>query len=204
MTTKVALVRLGKREQTKARNRAVILAAARKVFAHMGKDQATVRDVVAAANLSVGAFYAYFRDKEDVFAAVVREVESEVVRRFREVRRDTVSSRDDRIFRAFLLCFDFAAEEPQYFAVAQRHLFASPADAGFGRSISIFRDELAPTLASDKRSVWEGEAMGAFAVGAMMGVANRVSLGLLAPQTAARQCTEWIGHLLDLLDRPAR
>src|SRR2546426_11957709 len=39
---------LGKREQTKARNRAVILAAARKVFGALGYEATTVRDIIRA------------------------------------------------------------------------------------------------------------------------------------------------------------
>src|SRR5436305_11785475 len=64
---------LGKREQTKARNRAVILAAARKIFGELGYDATTVRDVIRATDLSVGTFYEYFRDKEEVFAAVAED-----------------------------------------------------------------------------------------------------------------------------------
>ena len=57
----------GKREQTKAANRAAILEAARAVFNDMGYDAATVRDIIRRTGLSVGAFYNYYRSKEEVY-----------------------------------------------------------------------------------------------------------------------------------------
>lgn len=67
----------GRREQVKARNRAAILAAARETFSELGYEAASVRDIVRRTGLSVGAFYNYFRSKEEVFAAA-----DESVRRF--------------------------------------------------------------------------------------------------------------------------
>ena len=50
----------GKREQTKAHNRAAILVAAREVFAELGYDAAGVRDVIRRTELASGTFYNYF------------------------------------------------------------------------------------------------------------------------------------------------
>src|SRR5579871_2143593 len=60
----------GKREQTKAANRRAILDAARQVFAEIGFEAATVRDIIRRTNLSVGAFYNYFRSKDEVYDAL--------------------------------------------------------------------------------------------------------------------------------------
>ena len=60
----------GKREETKAQNRAVILDAARRVFAEMGFAAATVRDIIRATPLASGTFYNYFKSKEEVFQAI--------------------------------------------------------------------------------------------------------------------------------------
>ena len=49
-----AAVAGGKREQTKAHNRAAILAAAREVFAELGYDAAGVRDVIRRTELASG------------------------------------------------------------------------------------------------------------------------------------------------------
>jgi len=52
---------IGKREKTKAANRQAILAAARRVFAQLGYEAATVRDIIRGTALASGTFYNYFR-----------------------------------------------------------------------------------------------------------------------------------------------
>jgi AcrR family transcriptional regulator len=71
----------GKREQTKVANRQAILEAAREVFGEMGFEAATVRDIIRRTNLSVGAFYNYYRSKEEVFDALA----DDGARRFRPI-----------------------------------------------------------------------------------------------------------------------
>ena len=61
---------VGKRERTKVANRQAILAAARRVFAQLGYDAATVRDIIRGTELASGTFYNYFRSQEEVFEAL--------------------------------------------------------------------------------------------------------------------------------------
>jgi len=68
--SEVAYLNPGKREQTKLANRQAILDAAREVFREMGFEAATVRDIIRRTGLSVGAFYNYYRSKEEVVAAL--------------------------------------------------------------------------------------------------------------------------------------
>ena len=49
----------GRREQTKAANRAAILEAALEVFGELGYDAASVRDVIRRTDLASGTFYNY-------------------------------------------------------------------------------------------------------------------------------------------------
>ncbi len=60
-----------KTERKKTARRARLLAAARRLFARQGYHATTVPQVVEQARSSVGSFYFYFRDKEDVFGAVL-------------------------------------------------------------------------------------------------------------------------------------
>lgn len=73
----------GRRERNKAANRLTILDAAREVFGELGYEAATVRDIVRRTDLSVGAFYNYFRSKEDVYEAL----SDDGARRFRPILR---------------------------------------------------------------------------------------------------------------------
>ena len=77
----LAYLQPGKREQTKLANRQAILDAARAVFRELGFETATVRDIIRRTGLSVGAFYNYYRSKEEVVAALA----DDGARRFRPV-----------------------------------------------------------------------------------------------------------------------
>src|SRR5947199_8878056 len=78
--------RSGRREQNKAENRAALLKAARSVFAEIGYGAAGVRDIVRRTDLASGTFYNYFKDKAEIFEAVVREMTLELIRRHRSGR----------------------------------------------------------------------------------------------------------------------
>jgi AcrR family transcriptional regulator len=62
-----------------AATRAALLASARALFAQDGFAGAAREDIVAAAGVTRGAMYHHFASKEDLFAAVVEQVEEEVV-----------------------------------------------------------------------------------------------------------------------------
>ena len=79
--SEVAYLNPGKREQTKLANRQAILDAARAVFRELGYETATVRDIIRRTGLSVGAFYNYYRSKEEVIAALA----DDGARRFRPI-----------------------------------------------------------------------------------------------------------------------
>jgi AcrR family transcriptional regulator len=70
ITSTIAYLPVGKREQTKVQNRQAILDAAREVFGELGYETATVRDIIRRAGLAAGTFYNYYRSKEEVFAAL--------------------------------------------------------------------------------------------------------------------------------------
>ncbi len=103
---------IGKRERTKAANRQAILAAARRVFAQLGYDAATVRDIIRGTDLASGTFYNYFRSKEEVFEALA----DDGARRFRPILREAreqAKNFEDYLHSAFLAYFQFLAEDNQ-------------------------------------------------------------------------------------------
>jgi AcrR family transcriptional regulator len=101
---------LGKREKTKAANRDAILAAARRVFAQLGYEAATVRDIIRGTDLASGTFYNYFRSKEEVFEALA----DDGARRFRPILRqahDDAHNFEDYLQSAFFAYFSFIVED---------------------------------------------------------------------------------------------
>jgi AcrR family transcriptional regulator len=61
------------------RNRRALLTAARQVFERDGYVAARVTDIADAAGLAHGSFYSHFQGKDDVLAAVLAEMEDEML-----------------------------------------------------------------------------------------------------------------------------
>jgi AcrR family transcriptional regulator len=99
-----------KRERAKAANREAILAGARLVFAEMGYEGATVRDIIRRTELAAGTFYNYFKSKEEVFQALA----DDGARRFRPMlrqARENANSFEAYLRLAVAAYFHFRAEE---------------------------------------------------------------------------------------------
>ena len=112
---------VGRREQTKAANRAAILDAARDVFAEHGYEAASVRDIIRRTELASGTFYNYFPDKDAIFVALIAETGEQARRRVRAARRSARTAPEfvEGGYRAF---FEFIVEEPERFAFMRRNL----------------------------------------------------------------------------------
>jgi len=100
----------GKRERAKAANRDAILTAARRVFAQMGYEAASVRDIIRGTDLASGTFYNYFKSKEEVFEAL----QDDIAKRFRPLLHDQCQRAEtfEHFVRGSLdAYFDFIADE---------------------------------------------------------------------------------------------
>jgi AcrR family transcriptional regulator len=189
----------GRRERTKARNRAAILAAAREVFGRLGYEAATVRDVVRATDLSVGTFYEYFRDKDEVFLAVACEAVESLNARLRAERRNRRRGFAERVHRAYLAFFEFVVEERALFAVMERnveHLPASARDDDERRAVDELRDDLAPDLEASTRGEEEVDFVASAMIGSGLAVARRLldrapKNHAAAAARAAQFCTDF-------------
>jgi AcrR family transcriptional regulator len=113
----------GRRERTKAANRAAILAAGLACFAARGYDAVGVRDIVRGTDLASGTFYNYFPDKDAVFRALVSEAGVEARRRVRAARRDARTV-DEFVAGGYRAFFEFIVADPEWFAFLRRNLDA--------------------------------------------------------------------------------
>ncbi|MEO0321488.1 MAG: TetR/AcrR family transcriptional regulator [Myxococcota bacterium] len=138
---------LGRRAQTKRANRTAILDAGRRVFAGVGYDAATVRDLVRESGLSPGTFYNYFPDKQAVFRELVDEI-------LRELRPRLVRARAESIDAAGFVRDAFAAAvatllgDPDRFALLQRSTSAFRSCVFDGEQLTLLADELRTDLES--------------------------------------------------------
>jgi AcrR family transcriptional regulator len=135
---------IGRRERTKAANRAAILEAALDVFGELGYDAASVRDVIRRTDLASGTFYNYFPDKEAIFRAVVEQTGDEARRRVRTARVNARTAREfvEDAYRAY---FEFMVEDPATAAFLRRNAGTIPAFFG-DRVVPQGTDELAEDL----------------------------------------------------------
>src|ERR1700759_4031718 len=113
----------GRREQNKAENRTALLKAGRAVFAEMGYGAASVRDIVRRTDLASGTFYNYFKDKDEIFEAVVGELTGELLRRHHNGRGRATSAGE--FFRQhFAVYLNFVVEDAELLALARRNFTA--------------------------------------------------------------------------------
>jgi AcrR family transcriptional regulator len=134
----------GKRERTKAANRAAILDAAREVFGAAGYGAASVRDIIRRTELAAGTFYNYFPDKESIFRALLDEVGAEARRRVRAARRRATTPHAfiEDGFRAY---FEYIVEDPANHALMARNAGTIRAFSEDGQ-VPLGTDELAEDL----------------------------------------------------------
>jgi AcrR family transcriptional regulator len=131
----------GRRERTKAANRAAILRAALEAFGELGYEGVAVRDIVRRTPLASGTFYNYFPDKDAVFAAVVADAARSARRRVQAARAEA-GSYPELVERGFRAYFEWVVEDPVRFAFLRRNLAR-----GRGEALPPGVSELARDLA---------------------------------------------------------
>jgi len=100
-------------ERRRARTRAALLAAARRLFGERGVDATTIAEIAEEADTAIGSFYNYFRTKEDLLAALLEQVLSEQLERM-EARRVGVADPAEAISVAHRHFVRLASEEPEW------------------------------------------------------------------------------------------
>jgi AcrR family transcriptional regulator len=83
-----------------------LINAAKEIFLERGYDNATTREISERADLGAGTFYVHFRDKRDIYDALVRRFNREMHRRWIEERRPGMSV-DEQVVAALRASFDY-------------------------------------------------------------------------------------------------
>ncbi len=158
----------GKREATKAANRAAILDAATDVFSELGYGAATVRDIVRRTDLATGTFYNYFPDKESVLRAIFGEVTAEARARIRAARQPAPTL-EEFVRRGFGAYYEFLAEDRRMFDLLRRNagtirtLFDEP---GLLAGVGELEEDLSAAIESGAMPAIDVEMMARAMVGA--------------------------------------
>ncbi len=168
MSDVLAEVPPGKREATKAANRAAIVAAAREVFAEIGFGAASVRDVIRRTGLATGTFYNYFPDKESLLREILDDAADEARVRVRAARQGATSL-EDFVARGYRAYYEFLAEDPERFELLRRNsgtirvLFDEPA---LGAGTDELRRDLEDAVAAGILPAHDTDLMAAAMIGA--------------------------------------
>lgn len=103
-----------RRQEEKEQRRNDIIDAAEVVFAQKGVDKATMADVAKAARLSRGLIYFYFKDKDDLYLAIMLRA-TQTLRTFFEKAVAIEKSGFDKIRAMGRAYVDFSIKKPDYF-----------------------------------------------------------------------------------------
>lgn len=177
MTAHLGLSGDGKRERSKAQNRAEILTAARQVFSELGYGAASIRDIIRRTRLAPGTFYNYFPDKESIFRTLVEESTRQLRARVRGAR-DRATNPEEFMGGAYRAYFTFVAEDRMTFEMLRRNDGAMRALLGEPTLMASF-DELREDLDT---AVARGDLPPVdldYLAGAMWGVAIEVAVRMV-------------------------
>ena len=168
MTEALTAVPAGKREATKAANRAAIVAAAREVVAEIGFGAASVRVVIRRTGLATGTFYNYFPDKESLLREILDDAADEARARVRAARQGA-RSLEDFVASGYRAYYEFLAEDPERFELLRRNagtirvLFDEPA---LGAGTDELRRDLEDAVAAGILPAHDTDLMAAAMIGA--------------------------------------
>ena len=103
-----------------------LLAAAEELFGAQNYRKTTVADICAKAGIATGSFYAHYGSKHDIFAAVVRGINSDLraaMRKAVDQNGATQRSRERACMRAF---FDLISSRPWIDRIVRESEFVAP------------------------------------------------------------------------------
>ena len=89
----------------------------------MGFGAASVRDIVRRTDLASGTFYNYFKDKDEIFEAVVGELTGELLKRHNNGRAKATTA--EAFFHGhYAVYFEFIVEDAELLALARKNFTA--------------------------------------------------------------------------------
>jgi AcrR family transcriptional regulator len=113
-----------------------LLAAAAEVFAGKGFDAATMTEIAAQSESSIGSLYQFFRTKEAVADALIREQVDALWSRLDGLAERAPALSTAELGRALAGCFvEFRADHPSFATLIERPGPASPFVAGVRRKV---------------------------------------------------------------------
>jgi AcrR family transcriptional regulator len=105
-----------------------LLLAAEHLFGERSYWRTTVAEVCAMAGMATGSFYAHFDSKADIFAAVIRRINSDLRGAMSAAMIDIEPNQRARERACFRAYFDLTSERPWIYRIVREAEFVAPAE----------------------------------------------------------------------------
>jgi AcrR family transcriptional regulator len=105
-----------------------LLLAAEHLFGERSYWRTTVAEVCAMAGMATGSFYAHFDSKADIFAAVIRRINSDLRAALSAALVDVKADQRARERACFRAYFDLTSERPWIYRIVREAEFVAPAE----------------------------------------------------------------------------
>ena len=103
-----------------------LLTAAEELFGQRSYHRTTVADICARAGMATGSFYSYYASKAEIFAAVVRAINTDLRRAMREALERTDGGQRNRERASFRAYFDMLSTRPWMDRIVRESEFVDP------------------------------------------------------------------------------
>jgi len=103
-----------------------LLAAAEELFGQRSYHRTTVADICARAGMATGSFYSYYESKAEIFAAVVRAINTDLRRAMKAVLEHTDGGQRNKERASFRAYFDMLSTRPWIDRIVRESEFVDP------------------------------------------------------------------------------
>jgi AcrR family transcriptional regulator len=104
-----------------------LLGAAEELFGERSYWRTTVADICARAGIATGSFYAHFNSKAEIFAAVVRQINSDLRLAIRTAIESAGQGQRERERASFRAFFSLLSQRPWIDRIVRESEFVAPA-----------------------------------------------------------------------------
>jgi AcrR family transcriptional regulator len=104
----------------------LLLTAAEELFGERSYHRTTVADICARAGMATGSFYSYFGSKAEIFAAVVRTINTDLRRAMKTALESTDGGQRARERASFRAYFDMLSQRPWIDRIVRESEFIDP------------------------------------------------------------------------------
>jgi AcrR family transcriptional regulator len=114
-------------QQTRPPGQILLLRAAEELFGERSYHRTTVADICARAGMATGSFYSYYGSKSEIFAAVVRAINTDLRQAMRTALDHIEGGQRARERAAFRAYFDMLSQRPWIDRIVRESEFIDPA-----------------------------------------------------------------------------